>query len=124
VKRIFTELRYVRVTARDSINAADPWTTAASFLFATLKAHVIMQEFMRLDITDHPSISLEMVKFVCYSQPATSASDLFSQVQAVESLQRSDLSNISKLEARTKRIETWKSDVDKSIKKLKETSNS
>jgi peptidoglycan hydrolase CwlO-like protein len=64
-----------------------------------------------------------MVKFVCYSQPATSASDLFSQVQAVESVQRSDQSNISKLEAHTKRIETGKSDVDKSIKKLKEMSS-
>jgi hypothetical protein len=48
VKQIFTELGYVHVTARDSINVKDPWSTAASFLFATLKAHVIMQQFMHL----------------------------------------------------------------------------
>lgn len=120
VKRIFTELGYVRVLARDGVNMDDPWNTAATFLFATLKAHVIMQDFMRLSIKDHPSISSEMVKFVCYSQPAAGASQLLSRVSAVESLQRSDQGNISRLDTRTKRLESWKSDTDKTISKLKE----
>jgi hypothetical protein len=78
VKRIFTELGYVQVTACDGVNVDDPWTTAATFLFATLKAHDIMQDFMHLSIKDHPSISSEMVKFVCYSQPLAGASELLS----------------------------------------------
>lgn len=120
VKRIFQELGYVRVMARDSANISDPWTTAATFLFATLKAHVIMQEFMRLSIKDHPSISSEMVKFVCYSQPAQGASTLVTRLSAVEALQRSDQSMISKLDGRIKKVESWKPDTDKLLKKLKE----
>jgi hypothetical protein len=120
VKRIFTELSHVRVIARDGVHVDDPWSTGATFLFATLKAHVIMEQFMRLSIKDHPSISSEMVKFVCYSQPASDASALESRVTAVEALQRSDQSTLSKLEPRVKRLETWKAEADKWIKKLKE----
>ena len=120
VKRIFTELSHVRVIARDGVHVDDPWSTGATFLFATLKAHVIMEQFMRLSIKDHPSISSEMVKFVCYSQPASDASALESRVTAVEALQRSDQSILSKLEPRVKRMETWKAEADKWIKKLKE----
>jgi hypothetical protein len=119
VKRIFQELGYVRVMARDSVNISDPWSTSATFLFATLRAHVIMQEFMRLSIKDHPSISSEMVKFVCYAQPAQGASALLSRMSATEALQRSDQSNISKLEGRTKKLEAWKSESDKLLAKLK-----
>ena len=100
VKRIFTELGHVRVTARDGINVNDPWGTAATFLFATLKAHVVMQDFMRHSIKDHPSISSEMLKFVCYSQPANSATELLTCLAGVEALQRSDQSNISKMDTK------------------------
>jgi hypothetical protein len=54
VKRIFIELGYVCVIVQDGMNLDNPWSTAATFLFATLKAHVIMQDFMRLSIKDHP----------------------------------------------------------------------
>ena len=110
----------MRVVARDGINTRNPWASSASFLFATLKAHVVMQEFMRLNIKDHPSISSEMVKFVCYSQPASDASELLTRVVSVGNLQRSDQSSIAKLDSRIKRVETWKSDAEKSLKKLKE----
>ena len=90
------------------------------FLFATLKAHVIMQEFSRLDIKDHPSISSEMVKFVCYSQLSSDASLVLNRLSTVESLQRSDQSNLSKLEGRAKRVETWRADSEKILKKLKD----
>ena len=120
VKRIFTEIGHARVMARDGVNVKDPWSTAATFVFATLQAHVIMQDFMRMSIKDHPSISSELVKFVCYSQPASDASTLITRLAAVEALQRSDQSNITKIDGRTKRIETWKMDSDKILKKLKD----
>ena len=120
VKRIFTEIGYARVVARDGINVNNPWRTAGIFVFATLKAHVIMNEFMRLSIRDHPSISSEMVKFVCYTQPAANTTELVTRLSAVENLQRSDQSNVSKHDSRLKKIETWKSDLDKLLKRLKE----
>ena len=61
-----------------------------------------------------------MVKFVCYSQPVSDASGLESRVTAVEALQRSDQSTLSKLEPRFKHMETWQAEADKWIKKLKE----
>lgn len=124
VKRIFQEIAIERVIARDGIDVGDPWATAARFLFATLKAHKVMDEFMKLSIKDHPSVSSEMVKFVCYSQPANDASELLSRLAGVESLQRADQSNISKIESRLKKVETWKADADKLLKKLKESSSS
>ena len=120
VKRIFQELSYERVVARDGIHVDDPWSTSANFLFATMKAHAVMGEFMKLSIKDHPRISSEMVKFVCYSQPTADTSDLVSRVHSVESLQRADQSNIAKLEGRVKKLEGWKNDSDKVLKKLKE----
>ena len=120
VKRIFQELSYERVMARDGIHVDEPWSTSANFLFATMKAHRVMSEFMKLSIKDHPSISSEMVKFVCYSQPTADTSDLLTRLHGVESLQRADQSNISKLESRTKKLESWKSDAEKLLKKLKE----
>jgi hypothetical protein len=120
VKRIFSELADVRVLARDGITIDDPWSTSAKFLFATLKAHVIMGDFMRLSIKDHPSISSEMVKFVCYSQPATDTAEVLGRLSNVESLQRGDQSSISRFEARLKKLETWKADTDKTVKKLVE----
>ena len=106
VKRIFQEIGFVRVVARDGIHVEDHWTTSAKFLFATLKTHNVMQKFMKLSIKDHPSIISEIVKFVCYSQPAADALELMTRVTAVESMQRADQGNIAKVDTRTKRIET------------------
>jgi hypothetical protein len=78
VKCIFTELTDVCVVARDGIHTDNQWAMAAKFLFTTLKAHEIMEEYMCLNIKDHPIISSEMVKFVCYSQPATDTAEVLS----------------------------------------------
>ena len=120
IKRIFVELRDVQITARAGIHINEPWSSAAKFLFATLQAHGIMYSFMRLDIKNHPSISSEMVKFICYSQPASDTADVLNRITATESMQRTHQSNLSKLELKAKKIDTWKADTDKHLKKLKE----
>jgi hypothetical protein len=120
VKRIFVELGDVRITARAGIHIDDPWTSAAKFLFATLRAHEVMHSFMRLDIKNHPSISSEMVKFICYSQPASDTTEVLGRLNSAESMQRTHQSNISKLELKSKKMDTWKADTDKLLKKLKD----
>jgi hypothetical protein len=120
VKRIFTEIGDARIIARDGVHVSDPWTTAAKFLFATLRAHEVMSGFMRLNIKDHPSISSEMVKFICYSQPATDTAEVLSRLSSNESSIRTNQSNISKLETKARKIDVWKVELDKLIKKLKE----
>ena len=120
VKRIFVELGDVRITTRAGIHINDPWTSAAKFLFATLRAHEVMHSFMRLDIKNHPSISSEMVKFICYSQPASDTTAVLSRLSAAESMQRTQQSNISKLDLKAKKVDTWKSDTEKLLKKFKD----
>lgn len=120
VKRIFIEIADVRVIARNGIRTDDQWTTSGKFVFATLKAHEVMEDFMRLNIKDHPSISSEMVKFICYSQPASDTAEVLNRLGNVETLQRGDQSSISKLEAKLKKLETWKTDAEKALKKARE----
>ena len=44
---------------------------------------------------DHPSISSEMVKFVCYSQPTANFSEFLTRFNSVESMQSGDTSKES-----------------------------
>ena len=74
---------------------------------------------MCLSIKDHPIISSEMVKFVFYSMPPTNTSEFLTCVYAVEYLQRSDQSNLSKQEGIYKKLDSFKTEVEKSINKLK-----
>ena len=86
----FSEIGDVRVVARDGVHVNDPWTTAATFLFATLKVHGVMKEFMSLDIKYHPSISSEMAKFICYSQPSHDTAGVLARLSASETLMRTN----------------------------------
>ena len=123
VKRIFSEIGDVRVIARDGVHVNDPWTTAAKFLFATLKAHTVMKDFMRLDIKDHPSISSEMVKFICYSQPSHDTAEVLTRLSAAETLMRTNQGNLAKVDSRLKKLETYRVENDKIVKKLKDHAN-
>ena len=123
VKRIFAEIGDARVIARDGVHVNDPWTTAAKFVFATLKAHEVMRAFMRLDIKDHPSISSEMVKFICYSQPSHDTADILMRLSAAETLMRTNQGSIAKLDSRLKKLEAHRTESDKLLKKLKEHAN-
>ena len=120
VKRIFVEMGNVRIIEQAGIHINEPWTSAAKFLFATLRAHEVMHSFMRLDIKNHPSISSEMVKFICYSQPASDTAEVLTRLAATESMQRTHQSNLSKLELKSKKIDVWKADTDKLLKKIKD----
>jgi hypothetical protein len=61
-----------------------------------------------------------MVKFVCYSQPVTDAAEVLSHLTGEDSLQHGDQSNISCFDACFKKIENWKAETDKTIKKFVE----
>ena len=62
------------------------------------------------------------MKFVCCSVPSTNTSEFLPQISVVEYLQRSDQSNLVKHEVRLKKLESFKTEVEKSINKLKEKS--
>ena len=99
-------MSYVRGIARDGVNMDDKWAASSVFLFATLKAHAIMQDFMRLSIKDYISVFSKMAKFVCYSQPSSNTSALMTRLSAIETLQHGDQSNVSKHDNHLKKLET------------------
>ena len=71
-----------------------------------------MAEFTSIYINYHPRISSEIVRYVCYNQPASYASLLDIRLTAVEYLQRYDQSNISKMDARLKRVDSFNTKAD------------
>ena len=118
VKRIFSEIGDERVVARDNIHCDDLWASTAKIIYGILKAHKVMKEFMRLNLRDHPSISSEMVKFVCYSQPASDTSRVLEQIDELSSLSKKTAATLSKHESRIKKIENWKDEATKTLKKV------
>jgi hypothetical protein len=57
VRRIFEDIHVVRVVGRDSRDLKNPSLTATQVLWATLKAHTVMEEYSRRNFFEHPSIS-------------------------------------------------------------------
>ena len=118
VKRIFTEIGDERVVARDNIHCDDLWASTAKIIYGILRAHKVMKEFMRLNLRDHPSISSEMVKFVCYSQPASDTARVLDQIEEMTSSTKKTAATLAKHESRIKKIENWKEEATKTLKKV------
>ena len=119
LRKIFTEVGYNRVSARDTIKIDSPWTSGSGILFSNIHAYSIMSKFMHLSIKYHPIISSDMVKFVCYSHPSTNNSEFLTRISAVKYLQHSNQSQLSKLDNRLKKLEYFNTKAEKSINNLK-----
>ena len=78
-----------------------------------------MIKFMRFSIKDHPSISSEVAKFVCYIVPSTNTSEFLTRISAADSLQCSYQRNLAKYKGRLKKMDTFKTETEKYINKLK-----
>ena len=57
VRRIFEDIHVVRVVGRDSRDLKNPSATATQILWATLRSHLVMDEYSRRNFVEHPSIS-------------------------------------------------------------------
>mmetsp|Transcript_11714 Transcript_11714/g.14589 ORF Transcript_11714/g.14589 Transcript_11714/m.14589 type:complete len:105 (+) Transcript_11714:478-792(+) len=85
----------------------DTWLMSGTYLFYTLKAHEVMQDFMRLNIKDHSSISSEMTKFICYNQASTDFSEIFDKLTILETSHRSDQAGANRLMTRMTKVERF-----------------
>jgi len=94
VRHIFEELYSERVIARDIYVQRDPQFTAAKYLWATWKAHSVMEKYLRHQFYEHPSISAVLARHLAdnYVKPDDSLhskiKQLEAQLKAVESSQR------------------------------------
>ena len=116
---LITEIGYASVSARADINIDAPLPSESGIIFSTIRAHYFMIKFMCFSIKDHSSISSDMVNFVCYSVPSTNTSEFLTRVSTVQSLQRSEKINLFKQGGRLKKMYTFNTEAEKSIKKLK-----
>jgi hypothetical protein len=57
VRRIFEDIHVVRVCGPDSRDLKNPSFTATQVLWATLRSHIVMEEYSRRNFFEHPSIS-------------------------------------------------------------------
>ena len=57
VRRVFESLYAVRITARDMPETSDKHFVAASIIWSTLAAHEVMEDYMKLQFLEHPTIS-------------------------------------------------------------------
>ena len=79
---------------------------------------MLISDFMRISIKEHPRISSYMVKLFCLRKPTSYYSLLDIRLTEVETLQCSNQINISNMYARLKRLKSFNTEADKTLKKL------
>lgn len=62
VRRIFEEIHSERVVARDIYDYKDSTFSAAKFLWATWKAHAVMDRYIKHQFYEHPSIAAVLAR--------------------------------------------------------------
>lgn len=103
VRRIFEELYSERVVARDIYDQRDPEFTTAKYLWATWKAHAVMEKYLRHQFYEHPSISAVLARHLAdnYVKPddshSTKIKSLEAQIKTLETAQKSPQSKYDAL---------------------------
>lgn len=102
-KRCFQDMASVRVTARDVEHAKDRVPTATEFIWATLKTHGVMEEYIQHNFEDHPSFASVITRFVTNNSFQTDVRDIVSRMDKTE----------KDLKALSKRVDTAYNKINK-----------
>jgi hypothetical protein len=96
VRRIFEKIHSERVVARDIYDPNNLEFTTAKMLWATWKAHAVMEQYLKHHFYEHPSISAVLARHLAnnYVKPKTTTS---SQLLALENSVKSLTSCLDKL---------------------------
>jgi hypothetical protein len=114
VRRVFEELYSERVIARDIYDQRDPDFTTAKYLWATWRAHSVMDKYLRHQFYEHPSISAVLARHLAdnYVKPDDSHTSKIKHVEDKLSLLQSKYDTL-RVEQDKLRVALW-SDPDKS----------
>ena len=94
VRRIVEDIYIVRVVARDSRDLEDPHYSCALILWATFRAHKVMEEYTRRHVKEHPSISAVIARHLAthHAKPSKndgpSLNDVKKLEQRIDALQK------------------------------------
>lgn len=97
VRRIFEELYSEWVVARDIYDQKDPDFTTAKYLWATWKAHPVMERYLRHQFYEHPAISAVLARHLAdnYVKPDESQGaklkSLEKQLKALEASHKTQI---------------------------------
>lgn len=99
VRRIFEEIHSQRVIARDIYDPNDLEFTTAKMLWATWKAHGVMEQYLRHHFYEHPSISAVLARHLAnnYIKPSATPAAM---VTTLEKTVKSLSSRVDKLETK------------------------
>ena len=84
VSRIFDEIHLVRASARDAYIQTDAATTCDTYIWATLRAHEVMDKFVLARFDDHPSMASVITKFAVKHSPVSHAAYVKGDIDKVQ----------------------------------------
>ena len=93
----------VKVTARDVKHAKGKCITATEYVWATLKTHTVMEEYVRHNFEDRPSFASVITRFVTNNSFQTDVKEIFNRVDKAE----------KELKALSKRVDTAYNKINK-----------
>lgn len=99
----------IRITARDAKDSEHQLKTATQFIWATLRTHVVMEEYLKKKFEDHPAFASVITRYVTHNNFKSDINDLSTRLDHVTR----DVSNISK------RVDTLLNRMDASEKAIK-----
>jgi hypothetical protein len=100
VRWVFEEIHSERVVAWDIYDPNDLEFTTAKMLWATWKAHGVMEQYLRHHFYEHPSISAVLARHLVDNYIKPTGNHPGAQVSALEKLVKSHSSCLDKLENR------------------------
>lgn len=106
VKRCFSDMSDVRSTARDARDADSPLSTATQYLWAILRTHQTMGEYLRRNFEDHPSFASVITRFVTNNSFQSDFKSLESRVDKVEAALKKVNSRIDTVFNRLDKMQT------------------
>lgn len=105
MKWIFQDLSDSRVTGRDAKDSDDELQTAAEYLWATLKTHKVMAEYLSSNFDDHPALASVRTKFVTYNNFESNIGELEARLSKAQKDLNAQNSSIGKLANRVHTLE-------------------
>jgi len=104
VRRLYEDIHQVRIIARDVRDLEDPASTTALVLWATLRTHVVMEEYTRRNFYEHPSISAVITRHLAANHTKPDDS-LEARMKRIEEKVSEQERRIHSLESRLVRVE-------------------
>jgi hypothetical protein len=105
VLRIYGNMSDARISGRGARDGTDDLQTASACIWATLSAHRIMREYLRLDFDRHPSVSSALTRYQTKHSPQDSINKLEKRVGIAESKSAGAQAKVDALTGRVKTLE-------------------